>query len=142
MITEFVKAWNDRKDKLRRYLGTHKQSEYDNYTELVRLLFDIVINPSYQDDYNKWNLSRIHVIDDGDYQGTLLFIIPRDRYQPNQFEYVVIFHEYGSCSGCDTLQGISEYDKCFPTDKQLDMYMTLMLHLLQRCKYLFVEDEQ
>lgn len=138
MIKEFVEAWDERKDALRNYLKNHKQSEYDSYSELVKLLFDIVINYSYENE--KWDTGKIHVIDDGDYQGYELFIIPNSTYQPSPYEYVITYQYYGSCSGCDTLLGISKYQECFPTDEQLDEYMTLMLHLLQRCKYLFGEE--
>jgi hypothetical protein len=56
------------------------------------------------------------VIDDGDYQGTQIFIIPTDTYQPSVKDYVMTDTYYGSCSGCDTLQAISGYDYALPTD--------------------------
>jgi hypothetical protein len=41
---------------------------------------------------------------------------------------------YGSCSGCDTLQGISDYSHAAPNEKQIDDYMTLALHIVQGFK--------
>ena len=134
MIDEFVKAWDERKDTLREYIRTHEQSEYDEYEKLVRVLFDVVINPGTE---NKWDTGRIHVIDDGDYQGTQLFIIPLEVYQPCHWDYVVTCHDYGSCSGCDTLMAISNYEARRPDDSQVDEYMTLLLHLLQSCKTIY-----
>lgn len=56
---------------------------------------------------------RIHQIDDGDYQGTLIFVIGAGGYQPSRYWYVKV--GYGSCSGCDTLQAIRGYEDDAPT---------------------------
>ena len=45
-------------------------------------------------------------MDNGDYQGTLLFLIPCDTYQPSEYEYLLTYVGYGSCSGCDALMSI------------------------------------
>ena len=138
MIQEFVKAWDANREALREYIRTHNQEEYDEYAKLVKILFDVVINPYFK--YDPCNLSyntdAIHVIDDGDYQGSLLFIIPHDIYQPAPVNYVLTYCDYGSCSGCDTLLGISLYQDGLPTEEQVDEYMKLLLHMLQNCKYL------
>jgi hypothetical protein len=76
----------------------------------------------------------LHCIDDGDYQGTLLFLIPEDTYQPDNYYYVKV--EYGSCSGCDTLESIRDYDSDTPNDEQVKDYMTLCLHIIQKFKKL------
>ena len=76
------------------------------------------------------------VLDHGSYQGTQVFILPRDTYQPNVAEYVYTYVEYGSCSVCDTLQGISGYEDELPCEEQIVDYMILALHLLQRANFL------
>ena len=81
-------------------------------------------------------MDRITVIDDGNYQGTQIFIIPTNTYQPSVEDYVYTNTYYGSCSGCDTLQGISSYDGDEPSEEQIKDYMELALHLLQKCKML------
>lgn len=143
MIQEFVKAWDANREALREYIRTHNQKEYDEYVKLVKIMFDVVINPYFK--YDPCNLSyntdAIHVIDDGNYQGSQLFIIPNNDYQPSPYEYVWTHCSYGSCSGCDTLLAISGYDSGLPSEEQVDDYMTLLLHLLQRCKYLMPYDE-
>jgi len=139
MIQEFVKAWDANKEALREYIRTHEQKEYDEYAKLVKILFEVVINPyieSVDETHYTYNTESIHIIDDGDYQGSQLFIIPNNDYQPSPYEYVWTHCSYGSCSGCDTLLGISTYDDGLPSEEQVDGYMTLLLHLLQRCKYL------
>jgi hypothetical protein len=83
---------------------------------------------------NGFRLKDITVIDNGDYQGTQIFIIPLDEYQPDISSYVYTHTYYGSCSGCDTLQGISTYDDDEPSEEQIKDYMELALHLLQKCK--------
>lgn len=140
MIKEFVKAWDKRKSDLEKYFKTHKNSEYHGYISLVKLLFQVVINPEVKSEYD---LELIHEIDDGDYQGTVLFIIPQNTYQPCASQYVFTSAYYGSCSVCDTLQGIQDrrWDE-LPDAEQVDEYMALCLHLLQSCHYLIDNDKE
>ena len=48
-----------------------------NYDDIVRIVIDAI----HEGDGDP-NPNAIHEIDDGDYQGTLLFVIPADDYQP------------------------------------------------------------
>lgn len=143
MINNFIEAWDKNKNKLREYLRTHSQTEYSNYFDLVKILFDIIINPYLEEYESKFDTDKekIQVIDDGDYQGTLIFILHRNTYQPDISEYIYTYVNYGSCSGCDTLLRIQSenfyrddsYE--YSTDLQINDYMTLFLHLLQHCNY-------
>lgn len=130
MNKEFVKQWDENKLDLEEYFRKTNQLEYSNYIDIVKALFDIVINKNYK----KYDTENITVIDDGDYQGTQLFFIHEDTYQPNVEEYVYTYVSYGSCSGCDTLLRISGYDEGKPDEQQVKDYMNLALHLLQRCE--------
>ena len=144
MIREFVAAWDKNKQNLRHYIASNRQGEYDSYGKLVKALFREVINP-YLSEYNCdiFNTEKLHEIDDGDYQGSLIFLVPRDTYQPSPEDYVMTFQYYGSCSGCDTLLGISQYcDDKYPDKEQIDDYMTLCLHLLQHFRYAFANEEE
>lgn len=141
MIKEFVERWNKYKENLEKYFRNTKQEEYDTYEKIVKILFDKVINQE-ETKYYKFATNNITVIDDGDYQGTQIFVIPLDTYQPEINDYVVTNTYYGSCSGCDTLQAISEYDYDEkPDENQIKDYMELALHLLQKCKWLGEENE-
>ena len=120
MIKYCIEKWDKNKDLLRSVLDNNKllnhvlnkndddPLEYLEYKDLVKLTVMFILN-----DENEWDENKIKEIDDGDYQGTLLYLIPEDTYQPNSSEYLMTFVEYGSCSGCDTLQGI----KCFLSTK-------------------------
>ena len=141
MIKEFCLAWEKNKDKLEEYFRKTRQEEYGNYEDLVKLLFDIVINPSIECDHYRLDTENILVIDDGDYQGTQVFILHRDKYQPSVEDYVYTNTYYGSCSGCDTLLSINEYEDGLPSESQVNDYMDLCLHLLQRCHYMIDEEE-
>ncbi len=127
MIKELVARWEANKEYVRDAL---KLQHPDNYKDLVWL----VIKNITADDYEDFALDpeRIHEIDDGDYQGTLLYIIAEKGYQPSR--YYSVFVDYGSCSGCDTLEGIREYSSDPPTGEQIDQYMTLALHIVQGIK--------
>lgn len=141
MLTEFVEAWNENKDKLEKYFKNTEQKKYDEYEKILKQLIKIVINPYLSNKrYKTLDIEKIRVIDDGDYQGTQIYIIPFDLYQPDVEDYVYTNNYYGSCSGCDTLLSISNYQEGIPTPKQVEGYMTIALHLLQKFKKL--EDEQ
>lgn len=136
MIQEFVEAWDANKENLKNYIASHNQGEYSNYARIVRMIFEQVINPYLKrPNHNKFNLDNIHEIDDGNYQGTLIYLIPYDTYQPSQWEYVITYVGYGSCSGCDALLAISGYESGRPTNEQVKNYMDLCLNILQHCKF-------
>ena len=139
MIEEIISQWEENKLKLEEYFKTTNQSEYSTYREILIAVFIFCIHKA--DDYSGWNLKKMTFIDDGDYQGTQIFIIPKDTYQPCSSDYVVTDTYYGSCSGCDTLQSINSYEDGLPTEKQVKEYMTLALHLVQKMHWLSNEDE-
>lgn len=136
MIKKFVEKWNRYKENLENYFRNTKQEEYQDYKDIVKALFKNVINQGETDHWNKFNIEEMTLIDDGDYQGTQIFIIPLDTYQPNIEDYVVTNTYYGSCSGCDTLLAINEFSSGLPSEEQIHDYMMLALHLLQKCKWL------
>lgn len=143
MVKQFVYAWDNNKDKLEEFIKTHKQEEYDSYEALVKLLFDIVINPGCKDFQYPWSqgfdTDDILEIDNGDYQGTLIYILHIKTYLPSVIEYVWTSVEYGSCSVCDTLQhieSIGNYSDELPDERQVKDYMELCLDLLQSCHML------
>lgn len=132
MIKNFVTLWETHKHELEEVIRTTPQSKYADYQNLVVLLCRHVINKGKV----KYLIDKMTVIDDGDYQGTMLFIIPKCTYQPSKDDYITTYVSYGSCSGCDTLLGISGYGTGLPSDDQVKDYMSLLLHLLQNFKYL------
>lgn len=79
------------------------------YIDLVKLTVNCILNRNEPDYELTWDVDHITVIDDGDYQGTLLFLIPAKTYQPSEYEYLLTFVGYGSCSGCDSLLAVHEY---------------------------------
>lgn len=91
-----------------------------------------VVIKAVHDGYGTPNPECIHEIDDGEYQGTLLFVIPADGYQPYDYWYVKV--NYGSCSGCDTLMAILEGDYGDTIDEKVDSLFTLALHIVQGLK--------
>lgn len=140
MDKRIVGLWEKNKGKLKEYFETTRQEEYDDYTGIVQAIVRIILNNnggSKNPDYSE----NIHVIDDGDYQGSQIFIIPQKTYLPSCDEYLVTYSFYGSCSGCDTLQGINSYDDGLPNENQVEGYMTLCLHLIQKMKPLYSSNE-
>lgn len=124
MIQAFVDRWDQNKGIAEeKFRQAHPQS----YMDVVAAVVEAVKGDTY-DDHNL-DPKRIHLIDDGHYQGTLLFVIAAENYQPSTYHAVAV--SYGSCSGCDTLQAINGYSDDPPTDEQVGQYMTLALHIVQ-----------
>ena len=138
MIEAIVKQWDANKHKLEEYFATTKQEDYSDYKTIVVKLFELVITEIENEwsGTDKFDISKMTVIDDGDYQGTTIYIIPKDTYQPSISDYVITDNYYGSCSGCDTLLAISEYSDDLPTKEQVKEYMTIALHLVQKLRWL------
>lgn len=124
MIEEFTKAWFANVHAMREKFTTKHP---ENYREVVRSVVQMLADSS--DEYDKPDPDRIHEIDDGSYQGTLVYVIGDSSYRPNRYWYVKVC--YGSCSGCDTLEGIRCYGKGQPDEDQVSEYMTLALHIVQ-----------
>jgi len=139
MEKELVKQWEENKHKLENYFRTTDQIEYCDYKDIVSQLFKLCIPKSKYDQC--WDLEKMTVIDDGDYQGTEIFIIPIKTYQPDIYDYIVTHTYYGSCSGCDTLEGISNYNYGLPNEEQVREYMYLALNLLQKAHWLGTEED-
>ncbi len=126
MINEFVDIWENKKDDLKKKYSENPPQSYGD------IVHDLVVMISSDDDYGQRpDPNRIHTIDDGNYQGYMLWIIASNGYQPST--YWATSSYYGSCSGCDTFQAIRGYRwEGKPDEKEVEGYMTLALHLLQQ----------
>lgn len=107
MIKYCKDKWSKNNNMLHAALSKKlKLSELEdyNYKDLVKLSVEYILN----DEDDEWDIDNITEIDNGDYQGTLLYLIPKSTYQPNEEDYIMTHVGYGSCSGCDTLEGIKD----------------------------------
>ena len=127
MIPEFIKRYTESKDNLALKISI---APPDNYLDLVKLVIGAITS---KDEYfGKPDPARIHQIDDGDYQGTLVFVIGAEGCQPSDYWYLKLM--YGSCSGCDTLKKVRDNGTEPVTSQQVEDYMTLALHIVQGIK--------
>lgn len=121
MVKIMRDCWNANRDKLRAVLTRRTDLNECGYDQLVKLAFENIYTGEEELD-----LERMTEIDNGDYQGTLLFLIPFETYQPSEYEYIMTYIGYGSCSGCDALraaQGWSSNGRL--TDKQVNDFMAI-----------------
>lgn len=130
MIDEFVAAWEKRRNEVE---AVFFEKHPEEYIDVVRAVVSI-LSDAYDYDYESPDPSRIHEINDGDYQGTLLYVVGANSYQPSVYWWVMV--DYGSCSGCDALEGIRSCGDDPPTAGQVEQYMTLALHIVQKLKRL------
>ena len=121
--------WYENKDKLEKAIRKSNDLNYCNYKRLVEMIVEYILNPS-SDSVDKFNKDAITVIDNGDYQGTLLFMIPRDTYQPSVEDYLLTYVYYGSCSGCDTLLAIQGWEDGKLKEEQVRDFMNLCKDLV------------
>ena len=127
MIPELVAEWESKKNDLRSVWESRHPSDYkDLVKETIRAISGATVG------YRKLDPERITEIDEGDYQGTLVYVIGETGYQPSTYWAVLV--SYGSCSGCDTLQLIRGYGDDTPSEDQVDQYMTLCLHVVQKIR--------
>lgn len=130
MLKIMVEQWDKNKDILKEELKQTNLNDIE-YKTLVEMTFKYVYNKDNDED-NKVDINNIHQIDDGNYQGTLLYIIPFDTYQPQEGEYLMTYIGYGSCSCCDALLGIVGWGGCeTPNESQLKDLMMLCKDILQ-----------
>lgn len=122
MIQKIVDRFFEKREEIKAVFATEHPDEYgDIVTTLVKIL-----------DLEELDPDRVHEIDDGDYRGTLLYVIGAKGYQPSDYHFVKV--GYGSCSGCDTLEGIKGYGDDTPTPEQVEQYMALVTHIIQGLK--------
>lgn len=123
MIEEFVRRFDASREALR---AGFAESHPEDYADIVKR---VVAALADENDYDTPDPERIHKIDDGDYQGTLVFVVACRGYQPSTYWAVLV--SYGSCSGCDTLEATRGYSDEKPTDEQVSSYMMMALHIVQ-----------
>ena len=130
MLRILKMKWSKNESKLREALSNIEMDNLE-YIDLVKITFDTIFNSdggTYDD--GTLDTNNITVVDDGEYQGSQLFIIPFDMYQPDYTDYLMTYQCYGSCSGCDTLLSIRQYDEGNPNEQQLNDLMTLCRDLI------------
>lgn len=128
MIDKFVQKWEKNKHLLQAKYSEQHPGGYDNIVaDLVDILKDVE-----ELDFDCPDKDRITIIDHGHYQGTRLYVIGGNGYDPKK--YWTVFVNYGSCSGCDTYENIRSYSHEKPNKQQTEDYMTLALHILQSMK--------
>lgn len=136
MIDCVMKAWDKNSDKLKAVL----QSKFNGiglynygYDDLIRWTLETIFDDDSESLYTNYPMHNlITEVDYGDYQGTRVYIIGGNGYQPGISNHYYTHTYYGSCSGCDTLQSII-YDDI---DTRIDGLFTLCLHLMQKLKRL------
>ena len=126
MIKYALRKWDAGRDTLRRIISQTRKEEryYWNYIDIVKMVCRTILNVNMIEGDPEIDVDKITMIDNGDYQGTLLFMLPFCTYQPSESDYLMTFVNYGSCSGCDTLQGIQS-DDALSNQDMTDSYLTL-----------------
>lgn len=135
MIAELVKSWENHKDELEMDIFADEEYyRHADYSDLVKKMVEFIFDTEEMNtSYQSYVFNPKNKIDDGDYQGTEIFFINKNTYQPFETDYIVTFINYGSCSGCDTLLSAQNED----LNQMVKDLMTIFLHMIQKSKYLY-----
>lgn len=124
MIGRFVRAFEEARPELAEKWGSEPPNSYEEIVSgAIRAVRSKLVEGGREDP-----AETVHSIDDGDYQGTLLFLIPADLYQPSVYWYA--FVGYGSCSGCDTLSWVKD----LPEAERMPHYLALAYDVVRGLK--------
>lgn len=138
MIKELCDLFIDSIDVLKEKLANRHPKDYDDLLKMTIECMNLKREKTY-DDENILDPSSIHAIYKGSYSGTLIYIIHDSCAMPHNYWYTWV--DYGSCSACDTFESIKNYEADeieLPTQSQIDDYVTLALHMIQRTRKLEV----
>ena len=119
-MLDFAKRLVEKKQEFLDSIPEWEYSPDESYKSLLIKALELTVDTDK--DYPCPDVSRITTIDDGNSQGTLLFVVGETGYPPSEYWFVKV--SYGSCSACDTLQAVESKE---------DLY-TLALHMLQGMK--------
>lgn len=121
MIDKFVEVWENNKSDLREKYTEDLPGSYRSVVEdVIQLISDGDVGRRGPDP------NRITEVDEGHYQGTKVFVIGEEGYQPSTYFYVRC--SYGSCSHCDALLAIKRKED---REEQVDGVMRMALHVVQ-----------
>ena len=136
MLKCFGELWGKSQNKLYDYILENIEKfkydgEYYSYDNIITFLLNFMYDNN-SCSYNKIKFYNITKIDNGDYQGTLIFLISLEDYSPCATNYLITYIDYGSCEGCDALlSAISyiDYDKKYAAKSILMICKDLISHI-------------
>lgn len=120
MIQAFIDSFMAKKEAM---IAAFTEKAPERYAGIFTAVVEAIADA---DECDQPDPKRITVIDHGDYQGTLLFVVGATGYQPSTYWACAV--SYGSCSGCDAFEAIYDGDPA----KAAEEYWTLALHMVQR----------
>ena len=130
MIKICLEAWDKYNRELEAWYRSLSVEELNalSYKSITTKVFGMVSR--YMEEshnrYERLDLDNIVELNNGDYQGTLLYLIPFE------YEYLMTYVGYGSCSCCDTLQGLELWGDYTETEYEnvIKGHMTLARDIL------------
>lgn len=147
MIEHFVNQWYENKHELESFLEMDYDQSEDkrywglSYGYLFRKVFELVITETreirtpFDERWNNysWDWDRFQIIDHGEYQGEMIFIMVPNVYQPSlDKDYYFTSVSYGSCSHCDTMAHVRE--EVETKEEKIQALMLAALHMVQATK--------
>ena len=153
MIREFVNTFLERQKDLKKFFTEHEPNSYYDivYAVVQALHKDATLLPEEEWYSDKPTLAisdpnpskglphpkRITEVDDGNWSGTLVFLIAADVPMPSGDDYWFLSVSYGSCPFCDPLQQAwGQEDK----QERVEDYMCFALQAVECIHRLYGDD--
>ena len=116
MLKILLEKWDKNKGLLEEKLR-NKPMNY-KYKDLVKLTFDTIYNSDKTDYWDKMRI--VKTVGGKEYSGNYVFLLNFGYYDEDVDTMLITYVEYGSCTGCDTLLRIIEWDEGkLPDENQL-----------------------
>ena len=117
MITEFIDKFQEIKPRLLVQFSKEEPDDYsDIFKQTIKMMFEDT-EDTYFSNSETPDFERITVIDDGDYQGTLVFVVASKGYQPSDYWATRV-----------------DYDN---PEKSAPEMVTMALHMIESMKKIF-----
>ena len=103
-----------------------------DYIDIVKFTFNFLNTCNVRSVVGcEFDIDKIVQINNGDYKGDIIYVIPLARYQLSITDHYYTHNYYGSCSWCDVLESIKHYERteCEKLDELYKISIDLLFHL-------------
>lgn len=135
MEAEIIDRWNMGKNNLRKWFENTPQKKYPDYKRIIKALVKNCFN--YPDKHFSERFEMFYDTGMRECNGEILCFLYKAHVVTHEVENLYCFDlSYGSCDCNDTLWRINHEgcDEGLPTKEQVDQYMMLCLHMVQRIR--------
>ena len=130
-----VQQYNKNKKHLKEYFKKHKQEEYSDYNNLIKILVKEIINRDAPECLKL--CEKIKSIKHGRTEGHIIYLLHRESKNPCILDYYMFDIQYNTDPLFDSLLKIQKGSKEYPTDDRINKYLSLCLEIIKSIRSLY-----